>query len=111
MFILMVVIFVLGYTSIALEHPIKIEKAASALLLGSILWALYALSSNQVLSLGFSPSWEELKEMAEAFLHNIKPQMSDLEFATSPYQETIDLAHHSNHFVRHELGHHLIESA
>ena len=37
MFILMVVLFLLGYLAIALEHPIKVEKAASALLLGSIL--------------------------------------------------------------------------
>ena len=107
MFIFMVVLFVLGYTMIALEHPIKIEKAATALLLGSILWAIFALFSNQILSLGFSPSWNELKEMAEAFLHSIKPTMSDIEFATSPYRETVDLANHSNHFVKEELGHHL----
>ncbi|HCC69649.1 MAG TPA: sodium:proton antiporter, partial [Bacteroidales bacterium] len=54
----MVVIFILGYTAIALEHPIKIEKAASALLTGSILWALYALFSEHILSLNLSPSWE-----------------------------------------------------
>ena len=107
----MVVLFILGYTAIALEHPIKVEKAASALLLGSILWALYALFSNQILGLGFSPSWEEIKEMAETFLHNIKPTMSETEFAISPYQEAVNLAHNSNHFVKEELGHHLIEIA
>ena len=35
MFIVMVVLFIIGYTMIALEHPLKIEKAATALLLGS----------------------------------------------------------------------------
>lgn len=111
MILLMVVIFILGYTAIALEHPIKIEKAASALLTGSILWALYALFSDQILSLNLSPSWSEIKEMAEGFVNNIKPNMSDLEFATSPYRETVDLAHEPVYFVKHELGHHLIEIA
>jgi len=111
MFLLMVVIFITGYTAIALEHPIKVEKAASALLTGSILWALYALFSEQILSLNLSPSWEEIKSMAESFVQNIKPSMNDLEFATSPYRETVELAHEPVHFVKHELGHHLIEIA
>lgn len=107
----MVVIFILGYTAIALEHPIKVEKAASALLTGSILWALYALFSEQILSLNLSPSWHEVKTMAQGFLNNIKPNMTDLEFATSPYSDTVELAHEPFHFVKHELGHHLIEIA
>ncbi len=107
----MVVIFILGYAAIALEHPIKIEKAASALLTGSILWAIYALFSEQILSLNLSPSWEEIKSMAGHFIHNIKPSMSDLEFATSPYNETVALANEPAAFVKHELGHHLIDIA
>jgi Na+/H+ antiporter NhaD/arsenite permease-like protein len=39
-----ILIFLLGYTAIALEHPIKINKAASALLTGVICWTLFALS-------------------------------------------------------------------
>ena len=35
------VMFVLGYTMIALEHPLKINKSASALVLGSVLWLLW----------------------------------------------------------------------
>ena len=111
MFLLMVVIFILGYTAIALEHPIKVEKAASALLTGSILWALYALFSEQILSLNLSPSWEEINTMADGFVHNIKPNMSDIEFAISPYRETVEIAHEPVLFVKHELGHHLIEIA
>ncbi len=111
MFLLMVVIFILGYTAIALEHPIKVEKAASALLTGSILWALYALFSEQILSLNLSPSWEEINTMADGFVHNIKPNMSDIEFAISPYRETVEIAHEPILFVKHELGHHLIEIA
>ena len=41
---LMIVVFVLGYMAIALEHPIKVDKAASALLIGGICWALYAFT-------------------------------------------------------------------
>ena len=40
MFVLMVVVFVLGYTAIALEHPLKVDKAASALLTGVLLWSI-----------------------------------------------------------------------
>lgn len=40
---LMIIIFVLGYAAIALEHPLKINKSATALLLAAIIWAVYAL--------------------------------------------------------------------
>lgn len=43
MLILITTIFILGYTAIALEHPIKINKAASALVTGVLIWAVYAL--------------------------------------------------------------------
>ena len=43
-YILMLVVFVLGYLAIALEHPLKIDKAASALIIGALGWALYAFS-------------------------------------------------------------------
>ncbi|MDO8933333.1 MAG: sodium:proton antiporter NhaD [Rhodocyclaceae bacterium] len=37
-------IFVIAYAAIALEHPLKINKAASALLGAGLLWTIYALS-------------------------------------------------------------------
>jgi Na+/H+ antiporter NhaD/arsenite permease-like protein len=46
--ILILVVFVLGYTAIALEHPIRIDKAASALLTGTICWAIFVLGADQV---------------------------------------------------------------
>ena len=58
MFILMVVVFVLGYMAIALEHPIKVDKAASALIIGTLCWVVYILGGEQILNLGFSPAWE-----------------------------------------------------
>lgn len=40
-------IFILGYASIALEHPLKINKAASALLTGVLCWTVYILFSTE----------------------------------------------------------------
>lgn len=45
----MVVVFILGYTAIALEHPLKIDKAASALFTGVVLWAIYILAAESIL--------------------------------------------------------------
>jgi Na+/H+ antiporter NhaD/arsenite permease-like protein len=38
-----IVLFVVGYFVIALEHPLRIDKAATALFIGAGCWALYAL--------------------------------------------------------------------
>jgi Na+/H+ antiporter NhaD/arsenite permease-like protein len=43
--ILLIITFVLGYAAIAFEHPIKINKAASALITGVLCWTIYMLSS------------------------------------------------------------------
>ena len=41
----MILLFVVGYLAIALEHVTKINKAAVSLLMTAILWSLYALIS------------------------------------------------------------------
>lgn len=41
-----VVVFVIAYAAIALEHPLKINKSASALIGAGLLWTIYALSSG-----------------------------------------------------------------
>jgi Na+/H+ antiporter NhaD/arsenite permease-like protein len=41
-----VVIFVIAYAAIALEHPIRINKSASALIGAGLLWTVYALWSG-----------------------------------------------------------------
>lgn len=63
MFVLMVVIFVLGYLAIALEHPLKVDKAASALIIGSLCWVAYIMGAENILSLGYSHSWKEFQEL------------------------------------------------
>lgn len=40
----MIIVFVLGYAAIALEHPIKIDKAASALITGVLVWTLFVFT-------------------------------------------------------------------
>jgi len=35
------IIFILGYLAIALEHPLKVNKSASALFLGTVLWLVW----------------------------------------------------------------------
>ena len=39
-----IIVFVVGYIAIALEHPIKVNKTASALLTGVLCWTLHAVS-------------------------------------------------------------------
>lgn len=44
MLTLMIAVFVIGYFLIALEHPFKIDKAASALITGVLVWTFFVLS-------------------------------------------------------------------
>ncbi len=46
MITIMVVIFVLGYIAIAFEHPININKSATALLTGVLCWTVYILMGS-----------------------------------------------------------------
>ncbi len=85
MFLLMIVIFILGYTAIALEHNIHIDKAATALFTGVLIWVLYILdASNIVGALAASHNWHEF-----LLIH--------------PHGDAIEYISH------HELLHHLSE--
>jgi Na+/H+ antiporter NhaD/arsenite permease-like protein len=90
LFYLMIVIFIVGYTAIALEHPLKIDKAASALLTGTIMWGLYALSAVIILAEGISPSWAEYLSLHHVV--NLDPAIY-------------------HHFVVYDLQHHLVDIA
>jgi Na+/H+ antiporter NhaD/arsenite permease-like protein len=46
MLTVLVMIFVLAYAAIALEHPLKVNKSASALIGAGLLWTVYALSTG-----------------------------------------------------------------
>ncbi len=46
---IIILIFVLGYLSITLEHPLKLDKTVPALIMAALIWA--------VLAVGFSAGW------------------------------------------------------
>lgn len=62
MFQVIILVFVLGYIAIALEHPFRIDKAAPALFIGSALWAIYILNAETILGLGHSVSWAQFSQ-------------------------------------------------
>ena len=43
MFYIILTVFILGYICIALEHPLKVNKTATALVLGVVVWTLIAI--------------------------------------------------------------------
>lgn len=47
-----VVIFIVAYAAIALEHPIRVNKGASALLGAGLLWTVYAVVGNDHVLIG-----------------------------------------------------------
>jgi len=49
MYVLMALLFVAGYLCIAFEHPLKIDKAASALLTAVLCWTVLALGADTLL--------------------------------------------------------------
>lgn len=52
MLTLLVIVFVLAYAAIALEHPLKINKSASALLGAGLLWTIYAVATGDATKVG-----------------------------------------------------------
>lgn len=47
MMFMVAVVFVLAYAMIALEHPLKINKSASALIAAGLMWTLYSFASPE----------------------------------------------------------------
>ena len=60
-FYIIIAVFIIGYACIALEHPLKINKTASALLLGVTLWTLMIIGGESTIA---NPGLREL------FLHD-----------------------------------------
>ncbi len=51
MYLLMIIVFILGYAAIAFEHNLKIDKAAAALVTGVLCWVFFVLGgaeTNQI---------------------------------------------------------------
>lgn len=60
---IVIIVFVVGYLCIALEHPIKINKTASALLTGVLCWTLYAISGHEGVSEELSHHLSSISEI------------------------------------------------
>lgn len=45
---LLIIVFVIAYASIALEHPLKVNKSAPALVGAGLLWTIYAVFTGHV---------------------------------------------------------------
>ena len=48
--LLIVLTFVLGYTLIVLEHPLKLDKTVPTILMGAIMWAILSIAFNNGLA-------------------------------------------------------------
>lgn len=112
----MVAVFVLGYAMIALEHNIHIDKAASALLTGVLVWTIFVLGADSVLGVDLSQSLDQLISVGSETAGDF------FAWATSAAEEgkdvtTAQLANAGEthnvltHYVVHGLQHHLIEIA
>ena len=95
-YISMLVIFILGYTLIAFEHNIKIDKAGSALLTGSLCWAIFALGLYDI-----DINSDNFKKFLDYF------QTKDLKYTTDYIAQNIE--YFKKNFVLNELSHHLAE--
>jgi Na+/H+ antiporter NhaD/arsenite permease-like protein len=61
---IVIALFVVGYLAIALEHPIKINKTASALLTGVLCWTIYAVYTSHSIEHVGEQLAEHLSEIA-----------------------------------------------
>ena len=71
---IIILIFVLGYLSITLEHPLKLDKTVPALIMASLMWA--------VLAIGFTSGWFDVintEEQAFNFLSGGEHAMEGFE--------------------------------
>ncbi len=109
-FLLMAVIFIIGYTIIALEHPLQVNKSATALITGTVLWALLAIFYEPILNLDFSPYWQHAKEMASQIKQYIQGNI-DHETFKKLWEHYVVMVEEPREFIISELEHHLIEIA
>lgn len=90
-----VIVFVFGYVLIALEHPIKINKTATALVTGVLCWTLFVL---------FGPPETLLQsEHYTTFINDLKSHTKDFALLTTSQIHT--------EYVVESLGHQLNEIA
>jgi len=67
MFTLIIIVFVLGYAAIALEHPLRMNKAAPALLTGMLVWSLVMIARGDL----FPEELTTVDHRIEALFHHL----------------------------------------
>ena len=67
----LIVVFVVGYLAITLEHPLRVDKAAIALVLGMLMWVIYALGADSLVpgTEGFTSFIGSHAELSKEPLH------------------------------------------
>lgn len=93
--IFIILIFVVGYILIALEHPIKINKTATALVTGVLCWTFFVISAP--------PEALLQSELYINFINELKSHVKDFSLLTASQIHT--------EYVVESLGHHLNEIA
>lgn len=79
MYALIAIIFVIGYIAIALEHPLKVNKAASALVTGMVLWTIITVGHFGVDS-PLIPGWAADQALSGVFAEHLSGIASILFF-------------------------------
>lgn len=100
----MVVVFVLGYIAIAMEHSIKVDKAATALLTGVISWTIFVFGASAILGVDASLSVNAIIDSGADMIKGLRHF-----FFENPSDIAAETPEILNHYVTHELRHHLIE--
>ena len=109
MYTLMIVIFVVGYLAIALEHNIHVDKGASALVTGILVWTVLVFGIDQILGVNATSTLDDLFRGMEGYLkpfaHFLTSHKAEI------YSSGEGVATVTNHYVGYELSHHVIEIA
>lgn len=123
---IMVIIFIVGYAAIALEHNIHVDKAASALFIGMVCWGMYAIWPSEHLEVDANRTVyeiikdKELRERNEAFVDFIQHEEEEYREEVFKHPENYvgrerihkeETIHYIHHYVEHGLTHHMFEIA
>jgi Na+/H+ antiporter NhaD/arsenite permease-like protein len=95
--IIVIAVFIIGYLLIAFEHPLRVNKTATAILTGVICWTLFALSkpSDTLLT----------SEHFQSFLKVLRIEVGEEKFMSLNESERF------HEFIISSLGHHLNDIA
>lgn len=106
MYTLMVVIFILGYLGIALEHNIKVDKAASALITGALAWTILVFGAESIFNINYGWSVSEFITHTGEFAADLKHYLESFTASDAQGESVKSI---TNSFIISELKHHLVE--